>query len=377
MTSPRPMPRLRAFGVRMREMLGAAVMGPGRGVPAADGRARVFFVVHNKNHMTIFSTFAPLLEAQGRAVHFATLGGHRHEGQALAAISAGGRPAIDIGEVARLATPNDIICLGNDWGPRRLLRILDQLKARGVPLAAVVEGARFGLPRLYKHVDNLLCWGPSGLEIGARGAQISGSPTIEKAARLPRKVHDRPKVLVNYKFSGTAEDEGFVWGAAAIAAARAIDPDFVLTTHPSSRGVPAGIRVSHAPFHSLLQDATIIITKASTVVYEALAAGVAVLYFPAADEVRAEFGEPHGAFETGDTPASLLAAAQRYAANPVFPASAAQAFLDRHVAIDPQRPAAIRIASALIDIMAARGRAREALDGSAGGTPHLVKGLKA
>jgi hypothetical protein len=349
------MPRFRAFLVRMREIASAALLGPGAGVPAADGRPRFFFVVHNKNHMTLFGTFAPLLEAEGAAVHFATLGGHRHEGQALAAIAAAGRPAIDVGEMAQLATPQDVVVLGNDWGPRRLLRILERLRGRGVPRVGVVEGARFGLPRLYKHVDELLCWGPSGLEIGARGAQIVGSPMIEKAAALPRKRFDRPRVLVNYKFSGTAEDEGFVWGAAAIAAARAIDPDFVLTTHPSSRGVPPGVRVSHAPFAPMLQESTLVITKASTVIYEALAAGVAVLYFPAEGEVRAEFGDSMGAFDTGGTSAALLEAARRYAANPIFPAAAARAFLARHVSVDPDRSAAQRIAAALICIMA-RGK---------------------
>ena len=354
MTPMRPMSRARAFFVRMAETA-AAAFGPSRGIPSADGRRRIFFVVHNKNHMSIFSGFVGLLEARGVSVHFASIGGHRNQGQALGAIAAANRQALDIGDMARMATPDDLICLGNDWGPRRLVRLLERLKARGVPTVAVVEGARFAFPRHYKHVDELLCWGPSGHDIGARRTRIVGSPVIEKAARLPRTSHDRPRVLVNYKFSGTAQDNGFAWGAAAIAAAREIDPDFVLSTHPSSRDVPADVTVSHAPFHDLLQEATLVITKASTVIHEALAAGVAVLYFPAPDEARAEFGDPRGAFETGESASDLLAAARRYAAHPVFPAAAAQAFLDRHVSIDPAASANARIAAALIKTLAARG----------------------
>lgn len=355
MTPLRPMNRTRAFFVRMKEMV-AAAFGPGRGIPAADGRRRVFFVVHNKNHMSIFSGVVGLLEVRRVSVHFASIGGHRNQAQALAAIAAARRPALDIGEVLRRATPDDLVCLGNDWGPRRLVRILKRLRARGVPTAAVVEGARFTLPRHYRQVDELLCWGPSGHEIGARRARTVGSPVIEKAAGLPRLTHDRPRVLVNYKFSGREDEQGFVWGHAAIAAARAIDPDFVLSTHPSSRGVPGDVTVSHAPFHDLLREATLVITKSSTVIHEALAAGVSVLYFPTPGEVRAEFGDPRGAFETGETADELLAAARRYAANPVFPEEAAQAFLDRHVSIDPAATASARIADALIDIMATHGR---------------------
>jgi len=161
MTSLRPMTRTRAFFVRMAERVAAAV-GPGHGVPAADGRRRVFFVVHNKNHMSIFSGFAGLLEARGVSVHFATIGGHRNQEQALNAIEAAKRQAMDIGDMARMATPDDLICLGNDWGPRRLVGILERIKARGVPTAAVVEGARFAFPRHYKHVHEVFFWGPSG-----------------------------------------------------------------------------------------------------------------------------------------------------------------------------------------------------------------------
>lgn len=330
----------------------------------AQQKQRIFFVVHNRNHMAIFNGFAGLLRDRGFHTLFCTIGGHRHEPQAREAIARFGQPAHDIALILAKATPRDAICLGNDWGPRRLARALDRLKARGVPLVAVVEGARFNQPRHYKRVDELLCWGPSGLEIGARKARIVGSPVIEKAAGLPKADVGRPRVLVNYKFSGTDDDAGFVWGAAAIAAAREIDPDFVLSTHPSSRNVPRDVRTSHEPFHALLSRSTLVITKASTVIYEALAAGVSVLYFPAPGEVLAEFGAADGAFQTAKTPEELLAAARRYGANPLFPEAAAVAFLARHVSMVPGMPANERIASALNGILEARSAGGDATGAS-------------
>ena len=357
-----PVARLRNLAVRTSERVAHALTGPGRGEPAGDGRPRVFFVVHNKNHVTIFAPVAQRLEAKGLYTQFVTICGHRFEAQAVAALKGAGLAGIDLGEMGRIATVADAVCLGNDWGPKRLRAWLARLEARGVALVGVVEGARFGLPRLYRTVNHLLCWGASGLEIGARGARVVGSPIIEASRSLagagPRAnpVH----ALVNYKFSGTAEDEGFVWGAAVIAAARAIDPEYVLSTHPSSRGVPADVRVSHAPFPALLAQSTVLITKASTVIYEALAAGVSVLYYPAEGEARAEFGDPRGAFQIAESPDHLLELARAYAAAPAFPAQAAADFLARHVFIDPARPAVERMADAITEIVRARAHARGA-----------------
>ncbi len=358
MTSRTVIGRLKSFATQLNERI-QAMLGPGQGRPSGDGRSRIFFVIHNKNHMTIFNGFAHLLEQRGFSVFFVTIGGHRHQSQAIAAVNVAGRTHIDVGEMGRMATPGDAICAGNDWGPKRLISWLDRLKARGVPLIGVVEGARFGLPRLYKRVDELLCWGASGLEIGARAARVTGSPVIEAAAQPPRPTSARPRVLVNYKFSGTAEDEGFVWGAAALAAAREIDPDFIVTTHPSSRGVLDDVKVSHAPFSQLLAQSTLVITKASTVIYEALAGGVAVLYFPAKDEVMAEFGEPLGAFEIAANAQELIGKARQYAAEPAFRAKAAQDFLSQHVSIDPAFSANQRIVEAIADIVQTRAQRDE------------------
>jgi hypothetical protein len=346
-----PVDRIRILSTRLREKAAGLLFGPGCGRDAADGRRRIFFVVHNKNHMTIFQDVAPLLATVGIAVHFVTIDGHRHQAQAMAAVKAAGMEAIDLAEMGALATPRDLICLGNDWGPKRLVNWLDRLQKRGVPLAGIVEGARFGLPRLYKRVDHLLCWGRSGLEIGARHAVITGSPVIEAASRTARTTPDRPKVLVNYKFSGTQEDSGFEWGSAAIAAAQLIDPDFVVSAHPSSRGVPDHVTINHVAFSQLLANSTLVITKASTVIYEALASGVSVLYFPASGEIPAEFAKPLDAFMVADSHESLVSCAMNYAKNPIFPGIAASAFLQHHISIDPQISANERIAAALCDIM--------------------------
>lgn len=314
--------------------------------PTPDTR-RIFFVVHNKNHVTIFRDIVKELSARGIECRYLTIGGHRHQPQAVAALEAGGFPRMDLSEVLRSATQGDILCVGNDWGPSRLRRAIKVLKKNGVKILGVVEGARFLLPNQYKRVDKLLCWGPSGHDIGANSVQVVGSPVIERAFRTRHADRPGPKVLVNYKFSGTVKDEGFAWGYAAIAAAREIDPDFTFSTHPSNKSVPQAVRISPEPFTRLLADATVVITRSSTVIYEALASGACVIYAPLADEPRAEFADPAGAFEIAANATELLEKARLHKANPRLDTAAAQAFLDRHVSFDPGRSAIVRIADAL------------------------------
>jgi hypothetical protein len=329
----------------LRQVLGLRV------APLTRTNPRLCLIASNRNHVNIFQQSAAVLKQRGLDVVFATIEGHADQPLAASALKSLEWPYIDISQLLQQAVPGDVVCVGNDWGPKRLVKVLDQLKTRGIKLIGVVEGARFAFPRQYTRVDEILCWGPSGGVLLQKPLRIVGSPIIEKAARLKRARADRPRVLINYKFSYGAEDHGFVWGAAAIAAAKLIDSEYVLSTHPASQGVPADVQISHEPFSALLASATLLVTRSSTVIYEALAAGVSVIYFPLTDEKRAEFADPKGAFPTAESAEELLALTKTHAAAPQFDSGRAAAFLDWHVSIDPARAAVERLADALADIV--------------------------
>jgi len=302
---------------------------------------RLYFVAHSLNHVQIFEEAAGLLRRRGLTVSFATV---KDVPGVQRAIDALGYPRMDIGDLARCATSHDVVCFGNDWGPKRVRRALERLRRNRVLRVGVIEGAQFSHPDRYSRVDAVLYWGPSGSELLGRPGRVVGSPIIESAWRLDRHPPEHPQVLINYKSS---DGPAFEWGRAAIAAAKAIDPTYVFSAHPKSIGIPQDVRVSHEPFRKLLSTASLLITRSSTVIYEALAAGVSVLYFPVPGEKRVEFGDPRGAFQTAESAADLLRLAQAYAADPGFNRSAASAFLDRHVSIDALQPSAERLADAL------------------------------
>jgi hypothetical protein len=305
---------------------------------------RLFLVAHNRNHVRIFTDMARLLQAQGYPITFVVVEGNPDFDAAQKAISEIGFGFITSEQLARRVTPGDVVVVGNDWGPTHFKRKLERFRRKGLPVVGIVEGARFAYPRHWERVDDLLVWGQSGVDTLPGRKHIVGSPAIEKALKPDRTPPQRPHVVVNYKFMKGVKDEGPLWASECAAAAAPIDPDYVISAHPFNVADLAGLNVSHAPFSQLLDEATLLITRSSTVIYEALAARVSVIYYPLADERRAEFAEPMGAFRTANNPAELAGHVRAHGDDPTFNDAAARAFLERHVSFNAQKSASERMA---------------------------------
>lgn len=317
---------------------------------------------------------ARLVEARGHPVTFVVVEGNPDFEAAQKALAELSFPFITSNDLARAATPRDVVVVGNDWGPKHFTRKLERFRRAGVPLVGIVEGARFAYPRHWERVDDLLVWGQSGVDTLPGRKHIVGSPAIEKALKTARTAPARVHVIVNYKFMKGAKDEGPRWAAECAAAAKAIDSDYVISAHPFNVAELSGLNVSHAPFSKLLDEATLLITRSSTVIYEALAARVSVIYYPLADERRAEFGEPMGAFLTANTASELAEQVKAHGADPIFDEVAARAFLERHVSFDTAKSAPQRMA----DFISAKLKERGGIDPAAlpGSKPGL-RGLLA
>jgi len=315
--------------------------------PHAQASPRVFFVAHNRNHVRIFADAAAHLRTQGCDVVFACIDGHADREAAVKAATALSFEVIEASKLPHAAHAGDVVCVGNDWGPKAFLRTLDRLKRQGVIVFGMVEGARFAYPNHYRRVQHLMCWGPSALETLPGDKIVVGSPAIEAAVRPYFEPPERASILINYKFTRGSAELGPVWARAAAQAAEQAGAPYVISAHPLNVGELAGLNVSHEPFVSLLNEATLLVTRSSTAIYEALAARVSVIYAPIPDERRAEFGEPFGAFETAATEAELNALVAAHCGAPRFNDDAAKVFLARHIDMDPAKPSPQRIADAI------------------------------
>ncbi len=306
----------------------------------------------------------------GHPVQFAVVEGNPDFDAAQTALRELDFPFMTSTALARVATGRDVVVVGNDWGPKHFRRKLERLRRIGAALVGVVEGARFAYPRHWERVDDLLCWGPSALELLPGRKHIVGSPAIEKAMKPERTPPARPHVVVNYKFMKGAKEQGPAWAADCAAAAAPLDPGYAISAHPFNVAELVGLNLSHAPFAKLLDEASLLITRSSTVIYEALAAGVSVIYYPLPDERRAEFAAPMGAFATAESAAELAQLVRQHGADPRFDAAAARRFLDRHVSFDPAKPASQRMA----EFLSAKLAERAAID--AGGLPGSKPSLR-
>ena len=308
---------------------------------------RIFFVAHNRNHVRIFAGAAGLLRARGHDVRFAYIDDQQDLDATVKAAQTAGFPPTHASLLAKDARAGDIVCVGNDWGPKFFRGVLQRLKRNGAMRVGIVEGARFAKPGHYVNVERVLCWGPSGVDTMPGDKVVVGSPAVEAAWRPNPEPGTRPFVLINYKFTRGAAEIGPLWARMASAAAEAAGADYVISAHPLNVGELAGLKVSHEPFLKLLQKSTLMITRGSTAIYEGLAARVSVVYLPIKDEWRAEFADPMGAFEIAEDEAGLRAAVAAHAKSFAFDADKADVFLRRHVDLDANQPAPERMAAAL------------------------------
>jgi hypothetical protein len=368
--------------------------------------APFFFFVHNRNHVRLLGPVAERLRAQGRMVTLVDLEAWQNPREgAVAELQRLGLSFASIEDFAKSPPSRGIFVLAGDWAPVALVEFLDRLKRDSIRLVGVIDGCRFALPDRYTKVDYVLGWGPSSRICFKQTVIVSGSPTIEAARARSVCYSVPPLVAVNYKFTHSYTDRGArYWSASVMRACEKVGLPFVFSAHPLNRaaaptainyidraiywgvracekvGVPArywsasvmrACEKAGLPFvfsahplnraaapvpiesiDSLLDRASVLVTRPSTVAYEAMARGIPVVLFPMRGELLAEFEQPMGAFEvTYDVDAlpELISSALRTRDGYK---SRCRKFLEYHVELGTQGTALARIVMALTTIAA-------------------------
>ncbi len=371
--------------------------------------APFFFFVHNRNHVRLLAPVAERLRAQGCMATLVDLEAWQHPREgAVPELQRLGLSFASIEDFAKSPPSRGVFVLAGDWAPVALVDFLDRLKRVSIRLVGVIDGCRFALPDRYTKVDYVLGWGLSSRICFKQTVIVTGSPTIEAARARQVCYSVPPLVAVNYKFTHSYTDRGArYWSASVMRACEKAGLSFVFSAHPLNRaaaptainyidsaiywgasamracekvGVPAKYWLTSAmracekvgipsmlsarpsnraaasvPIESidtLLDKASVLVTRPSTVAYEAMARGTPVVLFPMRGEPLAEFEQPMGAFEvTWDVDAlpdlisSALRARDGYT-------SRCRKFLEYHVELGTQGTALARIVMALTKIAA-------------------------
>lgn len=318
--------------------------------PALAGR-QILVQAANTNHARIARPAVDILRSWGVRIRWMVDTGSQRWEKVCAEFEALGDEPVGlyrIGDCVHYAQPGDalLVFVMGTGGPRKYL---ETLEARGVCLMQPVEGGRFAAKIKHDPRVTLLGWGPSALDLGVP-ATVVGSPVIEDAAQRGRATPE-PFALVNLKFGSIDEGAARVWLKRVLKGCAQAGVEAVVSGHP--RDLPADLKVplSPEPVADLARRAMALISRPSTVVYEALAAGTPAILVKVKGDLFREFADPLGAYPILRRPPEIAEAlaAIREGRWPHDP----RAFLRTHVSIDPERPAGRRMAEAVGEIWSA------------------------
>jgi hypothetical protein len=229
----------------------------------------------------------------------------------------------------------------NDWGTTRPL--IERARALSIPVFAWVEGVQDFADtdtgqdrRPYRHVDHVFCLGPyDHAQLEGVERSTVGSRRLRALWQTAPQSPARPFVTVNSNFTyGIHTEHRRMWLASARRACRRADVAWTISRHVAERGLVPPWRVSPLPVDDLLARSTTLISRFSTLAYEALVRGVGLVYHNPHGELVPTFSEPEGAFEVTRSGDDLVAAIRRQPIDPAINRERAVPFLARHLRLE-------------------------------------------
>jgi len=221
-----------------------------------------------------------------------------------------------------------------------------EARALGATVVGKVEGAQDfwdtdtpeqRLP--YRNLDLVLCQGRFDVEaIGDRETEIVGSTRLERLFWAPPLAPRQPMAVINLNFVyGVRTADRDLWLDTAIAGCEQAGIPYVVSVHPAERTRLKTNRTTRVAAARLLPQATTLISRFSTLPFEAMARGVPFVYHNPHGESVQTFSDPLGAFAITDD-ASSLGSALKAASEPGHPArEKTRDFMERFLDIGEHR----------------------------------------
>ncbi|MFN3614734.1 MAG: glycosyltransferase family 2 protein, partial [Rubrimonas sp.] len=233
----------------------------------------------------------------------------------------------------------------------------------GVPTFGFYEGInddwnldRGGLRMPYRSVDYLLLPGIYQQGFYAdRASMVVGLPNVRTRLAAPFAPPRVRRAVINVNFTyGVLEDRRDAFLDSAVEACRAIGLDYVVSQHPADRGDLSAHPVARTGIYDLLDEGSILISRFSTTILEALAMGRPAVYHNPIGERVPKFSRPLGAYPVTQDAGALAEALQRelaFAEGGGDVRARAALFLHFHChTLDPRDPAVLA-ADAIADVL--------------------------
>jgi len=259
------------------------------------------------------------------------------------------------------ASPPKVLVVQNDW--RTAIRTLSSQLSDQFSTTTVskVEGIQdfsdidTGLDRQpYRHSDLILNLGPhDATAIGNRPHRVVGSTRLEHVLYNPLPPVLPRQALINLNFTfGVFEWEAESWVNKALDACGSTGWRPCVSAHPSQTMLRQPLPLSTNPASHLLARSGVLITRFSTLMFEALAAGVPIIYFNPHNERAGAFIENHPGIIFADSAQTLRSHLGDLSNRDRPTLDERIASLKPFLSVDPLLSSAKRTADALLELLA-------------------------
>lgn len=209
-----------------------------------------------------------------------------------------------------------VLLLGNDWGTVEKY-FARQFQHHGIPVACLQESViDFGDEfRRMEWCDYPLVQGIITLKHLHRDVMfLTGNPRYEHLQITPRPAQDR--IMINSNFTyGIFEEVRAEWIKDIVDACQTIKADYVISQHPRDTGDLSAYPViasGAGKVHDALRASTILVTRFSSLIHEALAMGRPVIYYnPHHEKMHYDFEVDNKHLFVATNPQELMLALQK------------------------------------------------------------------
>lgn len=321
-----------------------------------DHERRVLLLPGAAFHLPEIVELAHSLDARGIPARLAT--GDRHWERLAAGL------VWESVQIHRLPTDDELrsevlaVVTMKDWaGYGEVVKSAQQF---GIPTFAKVEGAQdfddvdTGYARhAYRQADHVLCQGVNDYEALEQTSRfIVGSTRLERLWQSPALAATSRLALINLNFTyGVMTEARELWLESAIAGCEKSGFEPLVAVHPAETHGSSRAGYTAIPISRILPRAAVLISRFSTVPFEAMARGVAFVYHNPHSEQVATFADAMGAFPTSESVSDLSVALSDIELDRDANRETAEKFFRRQVDIAPTTTSGERAAAVVSSIV--------------------------
>ncbi len=203
-----------------------------------------------------------------------------------------------------------VLVVGNDWSDDTIA-LIDAAWALRVPTACIQEGALDVGTNMHRmeRCHFPLLQGPVMFSLLPHEFNfLTGNPRFDGLEPAPLPA--RPMVMINSNFTyGIHESDRKAWVESVVEVCKRLGVDYFIAQHPRDTGKFPDFKVKPSgvdSVHGLLRESSILISRFSTLVYEAMLLGRPCIYYnPHGETMLLQAGQPEQGLLKASTPDSL------------------------------------------------------------------------